>query len=52
MKDMIKNSLSFSQFLEKIAGKKMLGAYKHEGIHITVNTVKELSEAKKNISNI
>jgi glucose-1-phosphate cytidylyltransferase len=52
MKDMIKNSSSFSEFLEDIASKGMLGAFRHEGIHITINTVKELSEAQKNITNI
>ena len=52
MSYMIKESSSFSQFLEKIASMGMLGAYKHEGIHITINTVKELSEAQKNITKI
>ena len=50
--DMIKKSSSFADLLENFAIQGMLGAYKHEGIHITVNTVKELSEAEKNISNI
>ena len=50
--DMIKESSSFAKLLENFASQGMLGAYKHEGIHITVNTVKELSEAEKNISNI
>ena len=52
MLHMIKEASSFSQFLEKIASKGMLGAYKHQGIHITVNTIKELSEAQKNITKI
>ena len=52
MLELIKEASSFSRFLEKIASKGMLGAYKHEGIHITINTVKELSEAQKNITNI
>ena len=52
MSNLIKEASSFSQFLEKIASEGFLGAFKHEGIHITVNTVKELSEAQKNINNI
>jgi NDP-sugar pyrophosphorylase family protein len=52
MLHMIKEASSFSEFLEQIASKGILGAYKHEGIHITINTVKELSEAQKNITNI
>ena len=48
----IKESSSFANLLANLASQGKLGAYKHEGIHITVNTVKELSDAEKNISNI
>jgi len=43
---------SFADLLEGMADKRILGAFKHEGIHITVNTVKELTDAEKNITNI
>mgnify|MGYP001453634689 CR=1 FL=1 len=49
---MLNDASSFSDFLEKLSKKRMLGAFKHEGIHITINTIKELSEAQKNISSI
>jgi glucose-1-phosphate cytidylyltransferase len=48
----IKKSTSFADLLEDLAHEGILGAFKHEGIHITVNTIKELTEAEKNISNI
>ena len=32
--------------------KKELKAYKHKGVHITVNTLKELEEAEQNINRI
>ena len=48
----IKKSTSFADLLEDFSHEGILGAFKHEGIHITVNTVKELTEAEKNISNI
>ena len=50
--DRIKESSSFAELLEDFAAQRILGAYKHEGIHITINTVKELAEAEKNIFNI
>ena len=50
--DKIKESSSFAELLESFAAQGILGAYKHEGIHITINTIKELSEAEKNISDI
>lgn len=48
----IKKSTSFADLLEDLTHEGILGAFKHEGIHITVNTIKELTEAEKNISNI
>jgi len=50
--DAIKESSSFAELIESFSAQGILGAYKHEGIHITINTVKELSDAEKNISNI
>ncbi len=52
MAEMINQYSSFADLLEGMADKRILGAFKHEGIHITVNTVKELTDAEKNITNI
>ena len=32
--------------------KKEMNGYKHKGIHITVNTIKELKDAEENIDKI
>jgi NDP-sugar pyrophosphorylase family protein len=40
---------SFEEFLNHLVYSKLIYAYKHEGIHITVNTLTELKEAEKNI---
>ena len=40
---------TFAEFLPGIINKYKLYNYKHEGVHITVNTMKELKEAEKNI---
>ena len=40
----------YEDFLKHLIDKKELYAYKHAGMHITVNTQKELSEAEQNIS--
>ena len=50
--DQVKDSTSFADLLENLSSQGILGAYKHEGIHITINTVKELSDAEQNISKI
>lgn len=42
----------FENFLEYLIKKKELYAFKHTGMHITVNTQKELSEAEDNISSL
>ena len=41
---------SFEAFIDHLTKVKELKAYKHKGMHITVNTLKELEEAEKNIS--
>lgn len=43
---------SFEGFLKYLVNGKLLNAYKHHGVHITVNTVKELSEAEESIDSI
>ena len=42
----------FDMFLQDLADKKILNAYKHTGIHITINTIKELADAEKSIDKI
>ena len=44
-----KDLLSYIDFLIK---NNRLKCYKHEGIHITINTIAELSEAEDNIEKI
>jgi NDP-sugar pyrophosphorylase family protein len=45
--DLLKNN--FADFIEYLAKSKKLYCYKHRGLHITVNTIKELKEAETNI---
>jgi len=52
MKELIQKYDSFAEFLRILAEKGLLNAYKHNGIHITVNTIKELADAEKNIERI
>ena len=52
MMEMIKKYDSYADLLGDMAKQQILNAYKHDGIHITVNTVKELEEAEKNIERI
>ena len=42
----------FETFLFESANAKSINAYKHKGLHITVNTLSELEDAKKSINNI
>jgi len=42
----------FEDFLRHLTTKKELYGFKHRGVHITVNTQKELSEAEANIDKI
>lgn len=43
------NISSFAEFLEQLGRQKKLKGFKHEGVHITVNTLRELEDAEKNI---
>jgi glucose-1-phosphate cytidylyltransferase len=43
---------SFLEFLRESVNNGNLYSYKHRGMHITVNTVKELQEAEDNISQL
>lgn len=40
---------SYAEFLVYIAEKRLLKAYLHRGLHITVNTLQELEDAEKNL---
>jgi len=42
----------FDIFLKDLAEQNLLNAYKHTGIHITINTIKELADAEKSIYKI
>jgi glucose-1-phosphate cytidylyltransferase len=39
----------FEDFLSHLVAQGQLNAYRHKGVHITVNTIKELEEAEENI---
>ena len=43
---------TFELFINFLMQKNMISAFKHKGIHITVNTMGELTEASKNIHKI
>ena len=52
LKEILGEYDSYAEFLNALAERRLLNAFRHEGIHITVNTLKELSEAEKNIEKI
>ena len=52
LKEMLGEYDSYAEFLNVLAERRLLNAFRHEGIHITVNTLKELSEAESNIERI
>ena len=52
LKEMLGKYDSYAEFLNVLAERRLLNAFRHEGIHITVNTLKELSEAESNIERI
>ena len=40
---------SYAKFLEFLGERKKLKGYKHSGVHITVNTLRELEDAEQNV---
>ena len=40
---------SYATFLESLGAQKKLKGFRHNGVHITVNTIHELAEAERNI---
>ena len=50
--NILQNKLdSFKDFISSLADKGYLFSYKHQGLHITVNSLTELKQAEKNIIN-
>ena len=45
----MKDYSSYAKFLEFLGSQRKLKGFKHQGIHITVNTLRELEEAEENI---
>jgi len=50
--DLLKNIDTYEEFISCVINKQNLVGYKHRGDHITVNTLKELQEAKVKIKKI
>jgi glucose-1-phosphate cytidylyltransferase len=50
--NVMKKYLKWEPFLNDMVKMKILKAYVHNGLHITVNTIEELSLAEKDIGNI
>ena len=50
-KSLIYKENSFIDFIKKLSTSKVLYCYKHKDLHITVNTIKELEDARQNIKN-
>lgn len=48
----LKSFHSFESFLGNLVKEKSIHAFKHKGLHITVNSQKELSEAEDNIEKL
>ena len=51
-RDFILSHNSFESFLIDAANRKSINTYKHQGLHITVNTLSDLEEAQSNIKSI
>ena len=45
----MKDFSSYAGFLQSLGAQKKLKGFRHQGIHITVNTLRELEEAEENI---
>jgi glucose-1-phosphate cytidylyltransferase len=52
MRDLINRKKKLISVINQLVQDKHLRAYKHKGIHITINTLAELDYAKENISKI
>ena len=50
--DFIFQYSSFEIFLEEVAKKGLISAYKHNGMHITINTLRELDDAEDELNKI
>ncbi len=47
--DWMKDFKSYADFLETLGNERKLKGFKHNGVHITVNTLRELEDAEQNI---
>lgn len=45
----MKDFSSYARFLEHLGARRKLKGFRHQGIHITVNTLRELEDAEENI---
>ena len=52
IREFILSHVSFESFLLEAVNRKSVNAYKHEGLHITVNTLRDLEEAQSNIKSV
>lgn len=46
----LKKFNKFQSFLSYLVKNKLAGSFRHKGLHVTVNTIKELDEAEKTLS--
>jgi len=47
---LMKDISTYAEFLISMGGKEEIKGYKHEGVHITINTLRELEDAEQNIN--
>jgi glucose-1-phosphate cytidylyltransferase len=52
MLDEMKDFSRYEDFLEHLMKTKQLNAYKHDGIHLTVNSLRDLEEAELSVQKI
>jgi NDP-sugar pyrophosphorylase family protein len=41
--------LKYEDFINYLMSNKKLNAYKHDGVHLTINSIRDLEEAEKTI---
>ena len=41
---------TFQNYLKYLVDNRLAQSFKHQGLHVTINTVKELEDAKKTLS--
>jgi NDP-sugar pyrophosphorylase family protein len=48
----MQNFQTFAEYLESIAERRLLRGFRHDGFHITINSIRELEEAEYNINKL